>query len=196
MIHVSGHASQEDIKIMTETVRPKFVVPIHGEYRMLFRHKEYIKNHIPGYTDENVILIENGDVLEISKDYARVVESFDVGKTFIDENGFDEIDYEIVRERKKLAFGGLITLVITIDKETKELKSAPQITMQGVAGIDPLNGFLKEAQESVAGAVLAMKPEDFKNKNLITENLRVHLKRFIQREIGAKPVIVPTIVEI
>ena len=196
LIHVSGHASQEDIKIMTETVRPKFVVPIHGEYRMLFRHKEFIKNHVAGYTDENVILIENGDVLEISKDYARVVESFDVGKIFIDENGFDEIDYEIVRERKKLAFGGLITLVITIDKETKELKSAPQITVQGVAGIDPLNGFLKEAQESIAGAVLAMKPEDFKNKNLITENLRVHLKRFIQREIGAKPVIVPTVVEI
>ena len=196
LIHVSGHASQEDIKIMVETVRPKFVVPIHGEYRMLFRHKEFIKNHVAGYTDENVILIENGDILEVSKDYAGVIESHDVGKTFIDENGFDEIDYEIVRERKKLAFGGLITLVITIDKETKELKSAPQITMQGVAGTDPLNGFLQNARQSITDTVSGLKPEDFKDKNLLTENLRVHLKRFIQREIGAKPVIVPTVIEI
>jgi ribonuclease J len=196
LIHVSGHASQEDIQIMTEAVRPKFVVPIHGEYRMLFRHKEFIKNHIAGYTDENVVLIENGDVLELTDDYAKVVESFDVGKTFIDENGLDEIDYEIVRERKKLAFGGIISLVVTIDKETKELISTPQIKMQGVAGIDLLNGFLQDAQESIADAVSAMKPEDFRDKNLLTENLRVHLKRFIQREIGAKPVIVPTVVEV
>ncbi|MDQ3372306.1 MAG: ribonuclease J, partial [Acidobacteriota bacterium] len=80
LIHVSGHASQEDIKIMTETVQPKFVVPIHGEYRMLFRHREYIKNHIAGYTDENVILIENGDVFELGSNSARVVEKNDIGK--------------------------------------------------------------------------------------------------------------------
>jgi ribonuclease J len=196
LIHVSGHASQEDIKIMVETAQPKFVVPIHGEYRMLFRHKEFIKNHIAGYTDENVILIENGDVLELTKDYAKVVESHDVGKTFIDENGLDEIDYDIVRERKKLAFGGMVTLVVTIDRETKELIAVPQITVQGVAGIDPLNGFLQDAQNSIADAVSEMKLEDFRDKNLLTENLRVHLKRFIQREIGAKPVIVPTVVEI
>lgn len=196
LIHVSGHASQEDIKIMTETVRPKFVVPIHGEYRMLFRHKEFIKNHIAGYTDENVILIENGDVLELSETHAQVVESHEIGKTFIGENGLDEIDYDIVRERKKLAYGGLISLVVTIDKQTRQLISAPQITTQGVAGFDPLNGFLQNAQESIADAVSEMKPEDFRDKKLLAESLRVHLKRFIQREIGAKPVIVPTVVEV
>ena len=196
LIHVSGHASQEDIKIMTETAQPKFVVPIHGEYRMLFRHKEFIKHHLEGYTDENVILIENGDVLELDENRARVVESHDVGKTFIDENGLDEIDYDTVRERKKLAYGGIISLVVTIDKKTRELISAPQITMQGVAGVDLRNGFLRDAQESIAEALLEMKPEHFRDKNLLTENLRVHLKKFIQREIGAKPVIVPTVVEI
>jgi len=92
LIHVSGHASQEDIKIMTETVRPKFVVPIHGEYRMLFRHKEYIKNHVEGYTDENIILIENGDILELDANSARVVAHNDIGKAFIDEAHLGEID--------------------------------------------------------------------------------------------------------
>ena len=72
LIHVSGHASQEDIRIMTEAVRPKFVVPVHGEYRMLYRHKEFLKNHCD-FPEKNIILIENGDVLELEADSARVV---------------------------------------------------------------------------------------------------------------------------
>ncbi|HMF58313.1 MAG TPA: ribonuclease J, partial [Pyrinomonadaceae bacterium] len=83
LVHVSGHASQEDIKIMTEAVKPKYVVPIHGEYRMLFRHKEFVKNHL-GYDEENVVLIENGDVLELDGETARVVNKVEIGRTFID----------------------------------------------------------------------------------------------------------------
>ncbi len=196
LIHVSGHASQEDIKLLTETARPKYVVPIHGEYRMLFRHKEFIKNHVEGYSDENVILIENGDTLEMDERGARITSHEDFGKSFIDEAHSGEIDYDIVRERKKLGFSGLISLVVTIDKDTKKLKGEPQITVQGVAGIDPLNGTLKNARQSVADAVAAMKREDFKDQNVAKENLRIHLKRFIQKETGTKPVIVPTLVEV
>jgi len=195
-IHVSGHASQEDIRIMTETVRPRFVVPIHGEYWMLFRHKEFIKNHIDGYTDENVILIENGDTLEIDDFGARISAHANLEKTFIDEEGSGEIEYEIVRERKKLAYGGMITLVVAIDKETKKLKSEPQITVQGVAGIDPLNGLLQDARQTITDAVADMRIEDLRDKNLVKENLRLHLKRFFQQETGAKPVIVSTVVEV
>ncbi len=196
LIHVSGHASQEDIKIMVETARPQYVVPVHGEYRMLFRHKEYIKNHIEGYTDENVILIENGDVLEINEYSAQVVEHNDVGKAFIDEGASEEIDYEIVRERKKLGFSGLITLVVAVDKETKRLKGEPQITASGVAGINPLNGLLQNARQSIGEIVSETKREKYQDKNFMAETLRVHLKRLIQQETGTKPVIVSTVVEV
>ncbi|MDQ3714104.1 MAG: ribonuclease J, partial [Acidobacteriota bacterium] len=196
LIHVSGHASQEDIKIMTETVRPKFVVPIHGEYRMLFRHKEYIKNHVEGYTDENIILIENGDVLEINENSASVVEHNDIGKSFIDEAHLGEIDYEIIRERKKLGYSGLITMVVAVDRETKKLKSDPQITVQGVAGINPLNGLLQNARQSIAEIITETKRDKYQDKNFMAETLRVHLKRMIQQETGTKPVIVSTVVEV
>ncbi|CAN5796932.1 ribonuclease J [soil metagenome] len=196
LIHVSGHASQEDIKIMTETVRPKFVVPIHGEYRMLFRHKEYIKNHVEGYTDENIILIENGDILELDANSARVVAHNDIGKSFIDEAHLGEIDYEIIRERKKLGFSGLITLVVAVDRETKKLKSEPQLTVQGVAGINPLNGLLQNARQSIADIITETKRDKYQNKNFMAETLRVHLKRMIQQETGTKPVIVSTVVEV
>jgi len=196
LIHVSGHASQEDIKIMTETARPKYLVPIHGEYRMLFRHKEYVKNHVEGYTDENVILIENGDCLEIDDFGARVIVKNDLVKTFIDEESLSEIEYDIVRERKKLAYGGAVSLVVTVDKETKEMAGEPQISFQGVAGVDLTNGVSSDARKSVTDAILLMTKQEMSNKPLFLENLRVHLKRFIQKEIGAKPVIVTTIVEV
>jgi len=140
LVHVSGHASQEDIRIMTEAVRPKFVVPIHGEYRMLFRHKEFVKNHL-GYKEENIILIENGDVLELDGERAAVIDKREIGRTFIDESGFKEIDSETVRERKQLAYEGAVTVVVTVDQETGELDGEPKIAARGVRGLNTGNGF-------------------------------------------------------
>lgn len=196
LIHVSGHASQDDIKIVVETARPKYIVPIHGEYRMLFRHKEFIKNHIEGYSDENIILIENGDVLEINESSASVVEHHDIGKAFIDEQHLGEIDYEIIRERKKLGYSGLITLTVAVDKETKKLKSEPQISFQGVAGINPLNGLIQNARDSISTVVTETERDKYQDKRFMAETLRIHLKQLIQKETGTKPVIVSTIVEV
>jgi ribonuclease J len=196
LVHVSGHASQEDIKIMVETARPKFLVPIHGEYRMLFRHKEFVKNHVAGYSDDNIILIENGDHLEIDQMGARVVEKFEMYKTFIDEESSGEIEYDVVRERKKLAYGGAISLVVMMSKATGAIAGEPQITFQGVAGIDPTNGFAGDAREAIADAILQLKKEQVADRNFLKEILRIALKRFVQKKIGTKPVIVTTIVEV
>ncbi|HEY0408199.1 MAG TPA: ribonuclease J [Pyrinomonadaceae bacterium] len=195
LIHVSGHASQEDIRIMTEAVRPKFVVPIHGEYRMLFRHKEFIKNHL-GYKEEDIILIENGDVLELDGERATITNKHEIGRTFIDESGFEEIDREVVRERRQLAFDGVVSLVVTIDEETGQLESPPQITARGLLGTDSGNGFLKEAQRIVAQAVEKAPPVERRDTSLLREHIRLELKRFIQKQTGAKPVIMPVVVQV
>ncbi len=196
LVHVSGHASQEDIKIMVETARPKYLVPIHGEYRMLFRHKEFVKNHVPGYNDENIVLIENGDVLELDEYGARIIAKHELYKTFIDEESSGEIEYDVVRERKKLAYGGSISLVVMVDKRSHTLVGEPHITYNGVAGIDPTNGFSASARKTVSDAVSEMKCEQIADTAVFRENLRIHLKRFVQRNLGTKPVIVTTIVEI
>ena len=196
LVHVSGHASQEDIKIMVETARPKYLVPIHGEYRMLFRHKEYVKNHVAGYSDDNIVLIENGDMLELDEFGARVVEKHTLHKTFIDEESHDEIEYDVVRDRKKLAYGGAISLVVTIDKATHKIAGEPQITFQGVAGIDLSNGFAGDARLAISEAISEMKREQIADKAVFKENLRIHLKRYVQKHIHTKPVIVTTVVEV
>ncbi len=224
LVHVSGHASQEDIRIMVETARPKYLVPIHGEYRMLFRHKEFVKNHIAGYSDDNIILIENGDLLEIDDFGARVVEKHELHKTFIDEESLGEVEYDVIRERKRLAYGGAISLVVTVDKATHTLVGEPHISFNGVAGLGggetlvpmsakhelsfapggdadkslraPSNGFAASARQAVADAVSEMKREQIADTAVFRENLRIHLKRFVQNKIGTKPVIVTTVVEV
>jgi ribonuclease J len=195
LIHVSGHASQEDIRIMTEAVRPKFVVPIHGEYRMLFRHKEFVKNHL-GFAEENIVLIENGDVLELDGERAAVIDKREIKRTFIDDSGFEEIEYETVRERKKMAYEGMITLVLTINGETGELHRPPQIVAQGVRGFESTNGSTKGAQQVVAAALAGASRKTLADESLLKEHIRVELKRFIQKETGARPVIVPVIQQI
>src|ERR1041385_7472869 len=199
LIHVSGHASQEDIRIMTEAVRPKFVVPIHGEYRMLFRHKEFVKNHL-GYAEENIILIENGDVLELDGERATVVDKREIGRTFIDESGFEEIDSDTVRERKQLAYEGTVTVVVTVDQGTGELDGEPKIIARGVRGLSVENGFggrsvlLEDAKRVVTAAIAGASRQTLSDESLLKEHVRVELKRFIQKQTGARPVITPVIV--
>src|SRR5690242_21607270 len=199
LVHVSGHASQEDIRIMTEAVRPKFVVPIHGEYRMLFRHKEFVKNHL-GYNEENIILIENGDVLELDGERAAVIDKREIGRTFIDESGFEEINSDTVRERKQLAYEGTITVVVTIDEETGELDGEPRNAAGGERGLCTANGFprgnylLEDAKRVVVAAIAGASRQTLSDESLLKEHVRVELKRFIQKKTGARPVITPVIV--
>jgi ribonuclease J len=195
LIHVSGHASQEDIKIMTEAVRPKFVVPIHGEYRMLFRHKEFVKNHL-GYAEENIILIENGDVLELDGERAVVVDKREVGRTFIDDSGFEEIDRETVRERKQIAYDGVITLVIKINEQTGEQEAPAEIVARGVIGLDGSNGYHKDAQRIIAEAISNASTTERQDMSLLRERIRLDVKRFLQKQTGAKPVITPVLVQV
>lgn len=195
LVHVSGHASQEDIRIMTEAVRPKFVVPIHGEYRMLFRHKEFVKNHL-GYAEENIVLIENGDVLELDGERAVVVGKRDIGRTFIDDSGFEEIESATIRERRKIASEGMLTVVVTINEQTGELQSPPEIVEQGVRGFDSGNGMMKDAQRVVSAAIAGASRQTLDDEGLLKEHVRVELKRFIQKLTGAKPVIMPVVVQV
>jgi ribonuclease J len=198
LIHVSGHASQEDIRIMTEAVRPEFVIPVHGEYRMLYRHKEFLKNHCD-FPEANIILIENGDVLELEPGRAKVVEKREIGRTFIDETGFEEIDGEVIKERRQLAYDGVVTPVITIHEESGELDSEPEVVARGVLGLDG-NGnsaaLLSDMRRVVTAAVESASRAERRDSTVLKERVRLELKRYIQKQTGARPVILPVVVQV
>ncbi len=197
LIHVSGHASQEDIRIITEAVKPKFVIPVHGEYRMLYRHKEFVKNHL-GYAEENVILIENGDVLELDGERATVVAKREIGRTFIDESGFEEINRETVRERKQMAFDGMVTSIITMNEKTGALEGTPEVIARGLVGVNGggENGLIRGMQRVITKTFENAPAAERRDMTLLKERVRVELKRFIQKQTGGRPVIVPVVVQI
>lgn len=198
LIHVSGHASQEDIRIMTEAVRPEFVIPVHGEYRMLYRHKEFLKNHCD-FPEANIILIENGDTLELEPGRAKVVAKREVGRTFIDESGFEEIDGEVVKERRQLAYDGVVTPVVTIDEESGELEGEPEVVARGVLGLDG-NGnsaaLLRDMRRVVTDTVNKATRAERRDSSILKERVRLELKRYIQKQTGARPVIMPVVVQV
>jgi ribonuclease J len=171
------------------------VVPIHGEYRMLFRHKEFVKNHL-GFPEQNIILIENGDVLELDGERAAVVDRREIKRTFIDDTGFEEIDSETVRQRKQLAYEGIVTLVVTVNSETGKLGAPPEIVARGVRGVDESNGLVKSAEVAVAEAFANASPAQLRDESLLKEYLRLELRRFIQKQTGSRPVITPVVMQI
>ncbi|HYH86851.1 MAG TPA: ribonuclease J, partial [Pyrinomonadaceae bacterium] len=198
LIHVSGHASQEDIRIMTEAVRPKFVIPVHGEYRMLYRHKEFLKNHCD-FPEENIILIENGDILELDGERAFVKGKHEIGRTFIDDSGYEEIGGEVIRERRQLAYDGVVTTVVTLDEESGEMEGTPEIVTRGMVGLSD-NGqsteLIRDMQGVVTKTVEAASRAERRDTGLLKERVRVELKRFIQKQTGTRPVILPVVVQV
>jgi ribonuclease J len=158
-----------------------------------------VKNHL-GYAEENIILIENGDVLELDGERAAVVNKKEIGRTFIDESGFEEIDSETVRERKQLAYEGTVTVVLTIVEDTGLLQGEPRIVARGVRGLSA-NGFgpqsnslMSDAKRVVTASIAGASRQTLADESLLKEHVRVELKRFIQKQTGARPVIMPVIV--
>src|SRR5262249_45278949 len=129
-VHVSGRASQEELAIMLKTTKPRFFVPIHGEHRQLYRHKEFAER-LGVVASQNIILLENGDVLELDKGAARVVGKETVGRTFIDDDG-GRVDDIVVRDRRHLSYDGVIICVVAINPTSGELDSDPEIVSRGL----------------------------------------------------------------
>jgi ribonuclease J len=142
-------------------------------------------------------------VLELDGERALVVDKREIGRTFIDESGFEEIDSETVRERKQLAYEGTVTVVVTIDEESGELQDEPRIVARGVRGLGA-NGFgnnspapghlMADAKRVVTASITGASRQTLADETLLKEHVRVELKRFIQKQTGARPVILPVIV--
>jgi ribonuclease J len=193
-IHVSGHGRLGDLKIMYDAVRPKFLIPIHGETRQLYRHAEAAQKW--GVARNRIVLAESGDVIELDEDSARVAGKVTVGRTLIDDSGYGRIDDLVLRDRKHLAYDGIVLPIVAINKASGELESAPEVVQRGLAISDDDSGFVQKARVIVAEAVSTATYEERVDWALIKEKIRVELKRFIQKETGRRPMIIPVVLEI
>ncbi len=193
-IHVSGHGREGDLKIMYDAVRPKFLIPIHGETRQLYRHAEAARKW--GVSRDRIVLAESGDVIELDENSARVADKITVGRTLIDDSGSGRIDELVLRDRKHLAYDGIVLPIVAINKTSGELESAPEVIQRGLAVNDDGNGFLSKARVIVAETVMNASHEERVDWTQIKEKIRLELKRYIQKETGRRPMIIPVVLEI
>jgi ribonuclease J len=195
-VHVSGHASMEELKLVLNLVRPRYFVPIHGEYRQLARHAAMARQM--GHAGlEQVFVLETGDTLEIDALGARRGEKVPVGRLCIDSGTLDEVVEDLViRDRKHLAEDGFIVPIITINKITGKSETMPEIVSRGFVSDRDGSELLNRAREVVAQTLAQSTPEELSDWGLMQEKIRVELKRFLSKEASRRPLILPVILEV
>ena len=193
-IHCSGHGSQDDLKILIEATRPKFLIPIHGEYRQLYRHREWASS-LGIVEPENIVVIENGDVLEIDESRAEVVAKEFVGRTFIDGT-LGAVEDIVVRDRKHLSYDGIVVPIATINPTSGELESDPEIVTRGFIHEEDSEEMLADLKNLVEDTVHNASHEERIDHAVIKEKIRLALKRFIQKNTGRRPMIIPVVIEV
>jgi ribonuclease J len=192
-IHVSGHGSEEELKLMLSLVRPKFFVPIHGEYRQLARHARVARMVSPA---TKVVLAENGDVIRIDDEGARVSEKVAAGRILIDGTRSGEVGDEVLRDRRHLAGDGLVVPVVAISRQTGMLEETPDVITRGFVLDARTEALLKEIPGLVGAAIESASVEERTDPGLIKEKIRVDLQRFFRKRSGLRPFVLPVVMEI
>jgi ribonuclease J len=192
LIHVSGHGSQEELRLMINLVRPKFFIPVHGDYRHLKRHAELAT--ATGVV-EKVILLEDGDILDLDKNTAVKNGRINTGRVCIDSGGSIEVVEDVViRDRKHLSEDGILLPIIAIDKGTGRVEGVPELVMRGFAVDD--EQVLAEARSIIERTLNNSSAEEKQDYGVMKEKVRNDLKRFIQKSTSRRPLIMPVILEI
>jgi ribonuclease J len=192
-IHVSGHGSQEEQKLILRLVKPKYFIPVHGEYRHLFRHAALA--HQLGAVSEEIMLMEDGKCVEFTEDGAFRRDPVTAGRVLVDSGSLEEIEAIVVRDRKHLSEEGVVIPIIAIDKHTGKLESAPEVVSRGLMSEN--NGELLDgAKEIVMKTFELSNLEERADWSVIKEKIRVDLKRYISKQTSKRPLILPVILEV
>ena len=193
-IHVSGHASQEEMKLLLNLVRPKYFIPVHGEYRMLFRHAALA--HQVGAVSGEVFVLEDGHPIEFTEAGAFRREPVKAGRVLVDSGSLEEIEEIIVRDRQHLSEDGVVVTIIAIDKHTGAIESAPEVVSRGFLPGDDGHQVIDGARAVVLKTIEGSNSEEKTDWNVIKEKIRVDLKRYLNKQTAKRPLILPVILEV
>ena len=193
-VHVSGHASQEEIKLMHNLVRPKFFIPVHGEFRHLIKHANLAQSL--GMPKENIVIAENGSVIELTKNSIGINGKVPAGKVLVDGLGVGDVGNIVLRDRRQLSQDGIMIVVVTIDKENCHVVSGPDIVSRGFVYVREAEGLMDEAKDKVQLALEKCEENGVSEWSAIKSTVRDSLGRFLYERTRRRPMILPIIMEI
>lgn len=192
-VHVSGHACQEELKLIHTLLKPKFFIPIHGEYRHLKKHAELAESL--GMKKKNIFIGKNGNTFEFTKRTGKLIETDYAGNILVDGLGIGDVGNIVLRDRKHLAEDGLIVVVITVNKDTGEIISEPDIISRGFVYVKENTNLMEEAKLVAENALSVCRNKNIKDWTTIKNSVRENLKKYVYGKIKRKPMILPIIIE-
>lgn len=193
-VHVSGHASREEIKLMHNLVRPKFFIPVHGEYRHLIKHAGLAQDL--GMPKENIVIGENGCIIELTRNSIGINGRIPAGKILVDGLGVGDVGNIVLRDRRQLSQDGIMIVVVTIDKETCHVVSGPDIVSRGFVYVREAEGLMDDARDKVDSALRKCEENGISEWSVIKSTIRDSLGRFLYEKTRRRPMILPIIMEI
>ena len=194
-LHVSGHGSMEELRLVLNLVRPRYFMPVHGEYRQMSKHVR-LASHLRGIGLEESFIMETGEVLELDKHGARKAGKVTVGRVCIDSGAVGEVVGDmVIRDRRVISEDGIVLPIIAINKHTGKMEAAPEIVSRGFA-LESDPDFMRSAREAVLRTLEGSSAEEKSDPGVMKEKIRADLKRFISRETQRRPMIMPVIMEI
>ena len=191
-VHVSGHASQEELKTMLQLTRPRYFVPIHGEYRHLVRHRRLAQ--AVGVLEENCFILEDGDVLELTGHGAKKIDSIPVGRVFVDGKGIGDVGDVVIRDRRHLSEGGMALAVMAIHQQSGELVAGPDIISRGFMRAEESEEILEQARKVVLETLNSTNWETRTDPAEFKEEVRKALRRYFRKNLERHPVVLPYII--
>lgn len=193
-IHVSGHAAQEDLKLINRMVKPKFFMPVHGEYRMLKRHAE-LANEL-GMPQQNVFVMQTGQVLELDRNSARVTTTVPTGNVLVDGLGVGDVGNIVLRDRKHLSEDGLMIVVVTISKEDGKVLAGPDIISRGFVYVRESEDLMDGAKNVIKDVLHECEEKNIKEWAYLKNNIKENLKEYLYTKTKRNPMILPIIMEV
>jgi ribonuclease J len=196
-VHVSGHGSEEELKLVLSLVRPKYFVPVHGEYRQLAQHArvaKFVTRGLPSQVD--VITAEDGDVMRFDAEGGRIVGRTTVGKVLIDGTRVGEVNDEVLRDRRHISTDGLIVPVVAINARSGSIEGVPELVARGFVSDEGTADILAEGAVVVATAIEMCSVEERGDPGLMKERIRVELRKFLKKRTGRRPMVLPVVMEI
>ena len=191
--HVSGHACQEEIKLLYSLIKPKYAIPVHGEYRHLMAQKEVVQSL--GYDKEDILIAKCGDVLELSEEKAGIVGHVQTGEILVDGLGVGDVGNIVLRDRQNLAENGIIIVVLTLEKYSGQLVAGPDIVTRGFVYVREAEELLDEAREVVSGSVETCMDKNITDWSKIKNIIKDDLSEYLWKKMKRNPVILPIIME-
>ncbi len=193
-VHVSGHASQEDLKLMLTLTRPRYFIPVHGEYRHLLMHGRLAES--VGIPRERIFVIEDGLGVELTKTAGRVLGRFPTGRILVDGKGIGDVGSVVLRDRQLLAQDGMVVVALTVDKNTGDLLAGPEIASRGFVYMKESEELLEEVKAAIRAALAGRESATPADRELLGSLVKGAVRRFINQRFQRKPVVLPVIMEV